>query len=238
MTTSNRLIHCTLTGVDDATDLDAIADIFAEFPLAEFAILWSDTRAGAGRYPTKARIAEFARRFAQGRIALHVCGRAVEDLIEGRGEVSQVAKAFPRIQVNSAFTPAHLWHDRLDRFLLSSFPRTIITQHNEANAPLSLAFPDRLRHAILFDASGGRGLSPTVWPESFQLRFCGYAGGLGPGNLQAELPRIARAAGPRQFWIDMESSLRVDDILDMARCRCVLAIAEAWRRQDAEASKT
>lgn len=75
----------------------------------------------------------------------------------------------------------------------------------------------------LFDASGGRGLERQEWPAHLGDWDCGYAGGLGPDNLRRELPRIAAAAGPSPYWIDMESKLREgDDRFSVALARQAL----------------
>lgn len=88
----------------------------------------------------------------------------------------------------------------------------------------------------LFDVSGGSGLTPAKWPEpeyveevdpetgSEQFLYHGYAGGLGPDNVEHELRRIAQAAGNTRIWIDMENNVRTDGKLDMAKVRRVLEI--------------
>ncbi len=44
---------------------------------------------------------------------------------------------------------------------------------------------------------------------------CGYAGGLGPDNLEEQLELISAAAGDCSFWVDMEGKLRT---LDETEC--------------------
>ena len=76
-----------------------------------------------------------------------------------------------------------------------------------------------------------------VW-EAFQKvpRGCGYAGGIGPGNIDAILRAVADAVGPeRDVWIDMESSLRTktassganpgdcEDVFDLGKCEECIA---------------
>eukprot|EP00392_Amoebophrya_sp_AT5.2_P001700 g1702.t1 len=71
-----------------------------------------------------------------------------------------------------------------------------------------------------------------------QLRvLVGYAGGLGPHNLQAELKKIMAAVvqspsvkykDERTIWLDMESSLRKTigdnkDVFDVEQCNRVIA---------------
>lgn len=106
----------------------------------------------------------------------------------------------------------------------------------------------------LCDASGGHGVTPEMWPQAawydyreiqdstkffhFTNRqeeplYFGYAGGLGPDNLDAELPKIIEASCDARFWIDMESGVRsVDvsrgDVFDLARVRRVLEICKPF----------
>ena len=67
-----------------------------------------------------------------------------------------------------------------------------------------------LNLSFLFDESKGRGTLAANWPgvaEAAGVPF-GYAGGLGPENVAAQLARMALAAHGAPVWVDMESSLR------------------------------
>jgi hypothetical protein len=95
------------------------------------------------------------------------------------------------------------------RDAIAAFAGRVILQHNADNAALIDALSrDGIDFDVLFDASSGKGLRPESWPAPLPRVRCGYAGGLGPANVADELPRIAAAAGDREFWIDMASSLR------------------------------
>ena len=92
---------------------------------------------------------------------------------------------------------------------------------------------ERLDVAPLFDMSGGAGIVPKEWPVPFEkhmrhpnVDYFGYAGGLGPNNLEAELHRIAQAAGDHRVWIDMETLIRSDDdeLFDLDKCVAVLEL--------------
>lgn len=79
--------------------------------------------------------------------------------------------------------------------------------------------------------------SITAWPSPFPNRTCGYAGGLGPDNLETELPRIIGAARKHPFWIDMESSLRgLDDCFDLGKAAVSVRIVEAEQQRLAAAA--
>ena len=62
---------------------------------------------------------------------------------------------------------------------------------------------------MLFDTSSGAGRSPAEWPAAVEGRFCGYAGGLGPENLKAELEYLDYfLPEDAVVWVDMESNIR------------------------------
>ncbi len=192
----------------------------------EWGVLWSRGGQGLGRYGMLDDVAALGRAAWDGgsRLALHVCGRDVAELLAGTGCVSEVATLFPRVQVNLR---ADTWTARGIRDLCGRLPgTTVITQHNAANADLWSDLAGVPNHAVLFDASGGRGASPETWPAPLPGKLCGYAGGLGPGNLAAELRRISEASAGLPTWVDMEGRLRDEGdrfVMDRARA-CVAAL--------------
>jgi phosphoribosylanthranilate isomerase len=82
--------------------------------------------------------------------------------------------------------------------------------------------------AVLFDASGGKGLLPENWLPPFSGMRCGYAGGLNPDNLQEQLVKIAKIANGQSVWADMETGVRTDNRLDLEKVRRCLEIAKPW----------
>jgi hypothetical protein len=65
--------------------------------------------------------------------------------------------------------------------------------------------------SVLHDASCGLGIEITHLPEPSGAIPCGYAGGIGPENIEKILGMVAGLEQPnaKKVWIDMESSLRV-----------------------------
>ena len=85
----------------------------------------------------------------------------------------------------------------------------IILQCDEVNNAWVLASHGKcVRFTVLFDASGGNGVIPDVWPQA-NFSPVGYAGGLSPENIMQHLGDISLASNYHNFWIDAESSLRV-----------------------------
>lgn len=235
----------TLTGVDDETSLERLLEISSRYdeggaPFVEWGVLYSISNQGKGRYPTLERIEQIAELAVSRRaaFALHVCGRAVRDFLAATGHVHEVAAKFPRVQVN--FKSAD--HDLSGlRHQLQHYPdRKIIIQHNEANRNLWVEFGSHRNFQILYDESGGRGELRESWPTPVpnEQIVVGYAGGLGPDNLAAELPKIHDAAGRRLYWVDMEGRLRTDqDRFDLDRAERCLETMKAFDDEKETESK-
>lgn len=235
-----NLSHCTLTGVDEPTDLSRLAELSAEFPFAEWGLLYSPTRQGQpGRYPSVGTLLRAFRELpSHVRVALHICGRGVQDLLDEEPVVHElvmaVARRQGRIQLNFNQRRNQLHLDGLRKWMDKHDGITVITQHNEANAAVHGAFREQGNHAVLFDASGGQGLSPEGWQEPLPGTPCGYAGGLGPNNLRRELDRISAVASGHVVWVDMEGKLRttdpagIGDWFDLGRCEACLREVSSW----------
>lgn len=209
------MLRITFTGADESTRINHLLRL-AELPGVEIGLLYSATPEGRNRYPCMEYLLEAAGALKD-RCAIHVCGmRARAELIAGALHplVSQVG----RVQLNGIVSPEVA-------ALAAAQVSILITQHTQANE--ALARLDLARHAILVDDSGGRGVSPLFWqaPDAIEGKAFGFAGGLGPENLAAEIPRIVEAAGDRlsTCWMDMEGRLRSSmdqfDVWKALRCR-------------------
>lgn len=226
-----RLEGVTLTGVDMSTDIDAAVELACRHPLVEYGVLLSRSQAGQpGRYGTFAFIEEAGKRFERAGVsaALHVCGGAVHALIAGDAEIEDLTHDYGRIQLNfnAQRTPVDL--EALDT-CIARLGKQVITQHNDANAAVSAGLRSP-NHHVLFDASGGVGKRSDGWPAPIPGKFCGYAGGIGPDTVAADLEGITEATGSGIFWIDMESSLRIDDRFDLDLCRAVMEAVSVQAR--------
>lgn len=193
----------TLTGADERTPLEGLMHLVSAYPAVEVGLLYTETPEGRPRYPCLDWLLETARALS-GRVAIHVCGSAARRRLRD-GQLRELTTHAPRVQVNGRIDP-----DELP--LLAQRVGTLITQHNRLNEGL-LALPVR-NHALLIDASGGRGISPAAWDNPQTDKPLGRAGGLGPHNLLAELEAFSAVARPGA-WIDMEGRLRTDDWFDI-----------------------
>ncbi len=188
----------TVTGLDDYTDLDTMKKLAR--PGVEVGILVTAEPKGRGRYPSPKTIG-LAVHLLSGRCALHICGRAARQQLTAGGYDNWLLRGVARVQVNGRVSTDEI------RTLCDRYPTIeFITQHCDYNLGLAAANTAN-NHSLLIDSSGGKGLSPSDWLAPLTSKPVGFAGGLGPDNLEQELPRIREAASVG-WWVDMESKLR------------------------------
>lgn len=214
----------TFTGPDDRTDPAALARLAHRYPFVEWAILSSPLRAGKPRCPGDAWVADFVRVCPAVRKSIHLADADIDLWLGGDPRIAAKAQAFDRAQLNFDQERSPRDPEQLVAGISRGRP-VVILQHHAGNADLIEALRRRTTgFEVLFDASSGKGVLPASWPIPIGGVECGYAGGLGPATIRAELPRIAAAAaGP--FWIDMASSVRdpADDSFSLDACEAVLA---------------
>jgi hypothetical protein len=216
------LLSVTFTGVDAETDIGRLRQINADYPVAEWRVLYSHTKTGIGRYPKRSWIESFVdSNPTEVRCALHLCGKAAQEWIEGESYLRDLARHFDRLQLN--IVGARTNSSVLRQALLANAHPSVITQHHEGNAKLTQELYGLPNHAILFDGSGGRGRLPEGWPEPVLGVAGGYAGGLGPSTIGPQDDLIARVTQGQPYWLDMEQSLRdKQDVFDLNKVQAVL----------------
>lgn len=191
----------------------------------------------------------------------HLCGRWVNNLLIGGDQFTNGygmwLDMFQRMQINT--------HAEQFNFDLKAFEESIakriflnnnftikqfIMQLDGVNDK-SIVYPFMVNSIMngldivpIFDTSSGAGSSPKDWPKplkppwiDYEIMYCGYAGGLGPENLEKELKNISkvvdnfcdtldflkpewmkaetsrlsrrmRSDTQRSIWIDMETKIR------------------------------
>lgn len=200
----------TFTGVDDNTDAMALVQLADDYPV-EYGVLFSPKRQGIEpRYPKLATIAWLVSELPL-RWAAHLCGGDARDVIaKGQSTHDNQLRYFQRAQINTAdptVKPSQIGSWAAERNL-----RAILQCRGD--------FPRVASVDVLFDASGGRGITPGAWPVANRTTFCGYAGGLRPENVAAAVQTIG--AQRMRYWIDMESGVRDEqDRFDINKCRAV-----------------
>lgn len=218
-----NLDRVTITGADDSIHPQALADLSGDYPFVEWGILVSQRSTGRPRFPTHAWIAELLRiadRVPM-QLSLHVCGRWVRRLLVGHDEIPDAlcTPQFQRMQLNFHAENTPCDAESFLARLRDLSPRQFIFQIDGSggNEHFDVAYQQgtgSIDPVPLFDISGGAGILPAEWPRPAHQRrytYHGYAGGLGPENLERQIPLIAAAAGATPIWIDMETRVRSPD---------------------------
>lgn len=235
-----KLDRVTITGADDSVKPSELADLSAEFPFVEWAILFSPKHQGFPRWPSSVWLMELHGISATMNLSAHLCGWWVRDVLRGNFTftdwvtVIDIFDDYQRVQLNFHAKPTSALFPELPIAIRKesmcrhgSVERQFIFQIDGVNNHL-LDSVRRHGQSIncvpLFDGSHGAGVVPKGWPKpesvptirrddrsiQYPLYF-GYAGGLGPETLETQLPLIAEAAGDARIWIDMERRVRSDD---------------------------
>ena len=212
----------TLTGLTHEDQITQAAALSDRFNFLEWGILYSPSRVG-GRYAAHNWILNDSNVLRLPKKALHLCGKAVPMFLEANPQVTELLHpdvGIRRVQLNFNIvkTPLDL---SLVSAAMHSFPHIdFITQHNNSNEDVYNQIWAS-NHQVLFDQSGGNGIGPKEWKKPLRNKLCGYAGGLGPDNIDVQLAMIYEQVQSRDFWIDMESNIRTDDELDFFKCEQV-----------------
>lgn len=204
----------TFTGVDESTSVEALRAISLRYPV-EWGVLFSPRHQGIdNRYPSIKFIQHLTS--VEGlQLSAHLCGGYARELIsDGRTSLDQAIRAhFDRVQINTADPNIDLnavkkWAEDLEV--------SVIVQCREG-------FPNDGRVSWLYDVSGGRGVSPGLWPPAPPDVLVGYAGGINPGNVLQVIDHVGAVCNA--YWLDMETGVRsVGDLFDLRKC---LAVCEA-----------
>lgn len=225
-----QLKYCSMTGADDEIEIDDLSALAAEYPFVEWAILLLPARAGTPRFPTAEWTMEFSRRYRGANTAMHLCDDGFLGFVAGRKDILDLMRGFKRIQLNLKFGDVEGKYDPAELVArVREAPQwDFILQYTRDKQGLLPLFHDVPNHAVLFDESAGRGISPDRWDAPLPGHFCGYAGGLNPENVAQHIDLISRVAADQTTWIDMESGIRTDDRFDLAKVRRVLEIAAPY----------
>lgn len=226
------LTKVTITGADDNTNLEDLLRLSRAFPFVEWGILVSLNSEGSSRFPSRKWIEEFSAwaKTYKWNVSTHVCGTWVRQMLVGElnwMDLPDVIHITQRIQINTHAQP-HTSTTGLIRSLSEARAIAInelgfIFQWDGINdhliyAPLAYG----LKVSALFDTSHGAGKLPGSWQKPAKEFPCGYAGGLGPENITEQLLLIEKAAGKKDYWVDMEGRVRTDGNLDASKVEKVL----------------
>ena len=178
------------------------------------------------------------------KLAAHLCGSRVNEVLDGNDTFLSTLNGlgFQRVQINATavngvdtsrlaecvdtFLTTVANHPELEFILQKNDEteplwKTILELDNEIAGGKSGTLPSNM--SMLVDESKGTGVAPTSsWPTATGNYNIGYAGGIGPKNINKVLQDVIVAGNGFPIWIDMESSLRSIkndiDVFDLDKC--------------------
>jgi hypothetical protein len=238
-----KIDKVTMTGADKSTDPFELTQTSVRFPFVEWGILVSRRSGGGNRFPSKLWMQELKnenKKFEQKtgkklNLACHVCGAYIKELLKGETmvwqELGSVIDMFQRIQLNFHGEKNEVNEEKFVQALKNCpIPAQFIFQLDDVNNYLmESAIKAGVNAVGLHDLSHGFGVLPEKWPQLNSDAYRGFAGGLGPDNLEVQIRNMEEAAGERNVWIDMETKIRSnnDTFFDMAKVDRCLLIAES-----------
>lgn len=227
-----KLTSITFTGIDERTDFMRLENIAKKYTFAEFGLLVSrNWEENGNRFPDPQIIWDMTGcTTPQVRFSCHLCGQLAKTAAHGDFPNAfppdwspSMLNIFQRVQLN---VDAMEMYDVLHQMPKSS-KEIIIQMQDAATCCCFMAGgrPDGMSY--LLDASGGRGIDSPMDIIDWTGIHVGYAGGIGPENVERKLLTLLLFPSNNSFWIDMESKIRTaDDWLDLDKVEEVCEICE------------
>lgn len=240
--------RATMTGADESVKPRELLELAREFPFVEFGILVSQTKTGEhSRYPSNLWMRDLYKVASNNpmNLSLHVCGALSRDLLKGSvtiiGEMGYLLPMFTRMQLNFNSQYCDMDFDMMIHAMCDVNKMFLFQVNDNNKSDLVLKVREAGLNAFpLFDASGGKGVSPKEWPEILKdpenglPLYCGYAGGLGPDNIMSELVKINNTVNDElaEIWVDMEQAIRSnnDEKFDLEKVVAVLKEIQDYTR--------
>ena len=237
-------------GADDSVNPRILGLFSQAYPFVEFGVLFRPDKEGEPRYATMKWVEQLSNVAAKSggklKLAAHLCGTRVDEVLVGDDAfLKKIASwGFKRVQINATAVngvDTSKMAESVNSFLkaVNSHPELeFILQKNEETKPLwegmltldsdeagkTGYLPKNV--SMLVDESKGTGVLAHSWPTPPSEFEIGYAGGIGPSNIEKVLGDVMMAGNGRSVWIDMESSLRStkngQDVFDMDKCHKVI----------------
>lgn len=215
-----KLEKITFSGVDCNTHLPTLQAMATQYPKLELGILLSKSRSGKdNKYPDFTTIKMITEMIPKEQLSLHLCGKVCKSLlVDGLSKFPikiengwidfPLVKKFARVQLNFDYNDV----PDIDFIGLKNilFNHEIIIQlHGRNGSCIPMLKEFNANISGLVDTSKGTGLS-VIWKKPcFRGVKCGYAGGLGPGNLKKKLKQLDSILERDEVtWVDMETNIR------------------------------
>ena len=216
-----QLDNITFTGIDYSTNLQDITALIEYDSRAEFGVLLSYNNSG-NRYPSDASFFnKILTDIPHDNLDIHICGTACANFLSNPYSILPLEFDNCRIQLNIG-----KWHGidyaKLATFISDFNLRGLIFQHGKSELAFKLSqYSDKV--SVLVDSNGGRGKEITQITEPFNGVKTGYAGGIGPDNIETVLLKLEDSL-PKDYttWVDMETKIRTNDWFDIRKIKLVL----------------
>ena len=193
-------------------------------------------------------------------LAVHVNREWCEKICR-KGQIPQELKEFfglrtennkpliKRWQLNvPSYTVPDINYRALKRMFNKNSQNEFIVQYNAHTKDVATTlYAMNVRFSVLYDASGGRGISPELWNAPLWTFVSqGYSGGLSPENVESNLDKISKVAVypfarydknnnivrsvemRKDIWVDAEGKLKTDDKFDILRAQQYVLNVEHW----------
>ena len=214
-------------GADDSVHPDHLRLLSIHYNWIEWGILFRPDKEGEPRYASSEWVLKLCNinkdNGSNMRLAGHLCSSRCQEVLEGDTTFikSLYDLGFKRIQINA--TAANnvnvdinnilYYVNNIKKCMNEVIGLQFIIQCNDETKPIwsELIKDPPTNMSILYDASCGLGVLATNYPEPLTNPsvYCGYAGGIGPDNVDDVLKKVSIATNGKATWIDMESSIRV-----------------------------
>lgn len=217
-------------GADDTCQPELLQLLSTHYSWIEWGVLFRPDLEGTARYASPAWVEKLASVNREGgqlmRLAAHLCGSRCQEVIGGDFAFAKtlLEKGFGRAQVNATAQNAVVVDagdsQRYADNLMKGFEEVpglewILQYNSETKHIVDIILAKQndgsltaTNFSVLYDASMGTGVAISSVDAPLAGVKCGYAGGLGPANIEAQLLKIAAVTGETSVWVDMESSLR------------------------------
>jgi len=244
------------TGADDATAPESLLPLSKEYPFVEWGVLVAKNEIEEPKYPSVSWLERWLNfRDEQKKqgfdidFSIHICNEWAEEIAFGGSgafdKMGHILSRVPRLQLNFArFLDDKLNKEKLFALLKGKDQEFVFQLPSFSYIDLVLeARKQGIRAFAFFDPSAGQGISPSGgWPNPPSVNIpVGFAGGLGPLNLQAALNTISKLSSyelepsvelpadhVREYWVDMETNVRTDGKFDLEKVHTCLKIAKPF----------
>ena len=144
-----------------------------------------------------------------------------------------------RVQLNMSKDTANNININALRGALYDFRhQEFIFQYNDkTKAAIEKLHKSGAKFSLLFDASGGEGISPETWEKPiYENHPMGYSGGMSPDNVVQNLNMIKKVVGDDVTWIDAEGKLKSQNLFeekalfDTDLARAYINRANKWQK--------